>query len=176
MIKSWPRLQMIIIFVPSFSDSEKVLHMSKFYTHQHIYEVKKEQLAPSGILQNGYYNVIANVGRFIQIADLKLDYDTTKKFGYEINSLEYLTRYFTPIIGLKKIYLYSRVSLHKERKTCLFFESVFTPNKILDFQRQFEDFENKHCQIWGTAVILKSETRKPIRIPSTIKDIFISST
>lgn len=148
--------------------------MSTYLTDEHEYQIQEHEMAPNGILQNGYYNVIANVARFIQMEKYQIDYNSTSKLGFEVNSLEYYTRYFKPIIGIKKIYVYSRLSLHPKRKTCFLLESAFVENKVNNMMIPFKEFEGLNCLIEGTAVCIRTLDRKPIRVPEETSEKLFS--
>lgn len=146
--------------------------MSATGFHHHVYHTSPHEISPNGIVYNCYYPVIANTGRMEQLKATELDYERTKPLGFEINSLEYYIRYYAPIFGTGTVHVYSRVARHPERKTCLALWSLIAeePQAKDDLLAcaNWHDFPHKNTVIEGTAVVISTDKRRPIRIPDYI--------
>lgn len=140
--------------------------------HALRYQTADHEISPNGILYNCYYPVIANAGRMAQLREHQLDYDHTAPHGFEINSLEYYIRYYAPIFGTGTVHVYSRVTRHPGRKTCLALWSLIAeeaqPHDALLACEDWHDYPTKNTVINGTAVVIATEKRRPIRIPEQI--------
>lgn len=148
--------------------------------HHYEYQTEDHEISPNGILYNCYYPVIANAGRMAQLRENALDYDKTAALGFEINSLEYYIRYYRPIFGRCRVHVYSRVARHPERKTCLALWSLIAEHpQPLDQLKACADWhtfraegcpkdQEKNAVIQGTAVVISTDKRRPMRIPEYI--------
>lgn len=146
------------------------MHPAQLHSFQ--YSTEPREISPNGILYNCYYPVIANAGRMAQLKECQLDYDTTAPLGFEINSLEYYIRYYQPIFGTGTVHVYSRVTLHPERKTCLQLWSLIAeqpqPADALLASDDWQRYPEKNAVIQGTAVVISTEKRRPMRLPKEI--------
>lgn len=140
--------------------------------HHHQYVTEPREISPNGIVYNCYYPVMANAGRMAQLEASGLDFATTSPLGFEINSLEYYIRYYRPIFGTGTVHIYSRVARHPERKTCLALWSLVAekpqPETELLACEDWHQFPEKNAVIQGTAVVIATEKRRPMRIPDFI--------
>lgn len=146
--------------------------MSATELHHYQYVTEPREISPNGIVFNCYYPVIANAGRMAQLKACGLDYETTAAQGFEINSLEYYIRYYKPIFGTGTVHVYSRVTRHPERKSCLALFSLIAeqpqPESELVACTDWQQWPDKNAVIKGTAVVVATTSRRPMRLPELI--------